>query len=177
MTRGARADYDAWQALVNPGWGWQGLLPYFKKVWTRDTSTTPLLTCSRAKASRSMCLPSLPRLSTFSPTYPCMEPAALSKSPIPDSSTISPVCHPDPACDSTLTVSSKFPSSPLRVGRAAPPRSECRCVSRGHDSASEYIGPEPVEGGQQKGILGSRIEPPKLAPSRSTDRHPRSYRD
>lgn len=25
-------DYDAWAALGNPGWGWDGLLPYFKKV-------------------------------------------------------------------------------------------------------------------------------------------------
>ena len=32
MTRGAKADYDAWQELGNPGWGWQGMLPYFMKV-------------------------------------------------------------------------------------------------------------------------------------------------
>ncbi|KAL2133538.1 hypothetical protein VTI74DRAFT_2191 [Chaetomium olivicolor] len=31
MTRGAKAHYDAWQALGNPGWGWRDLLPYFKK--------------------------------------------------------------------------------------------------------------------------------------------------
>ncbi|RPA81150.1 putative oxidoreductase [Ascobolus immersus RN42] len=30
--RGTKADYDAWEALGNPGWGWDGLLPYFKKV-------------------------------------------------------------------------------------------------------------------------------------------------
>lgn len=30
--RGGADDYDAWEALGNPGWGWQGLLPYFIKV-------------------------------------------------------------------------------------------------------------------------------------------------
>jgi choline dehydrogenase len=30
--RGAALDYDAWRDLGNPGWGWNDLLPYFKKV-------------------------------------------------------------------------------------------------------------------------------------------------
>lgn len=30
--RASTADYDAWEALGNDGWGWDGLLPYFKKV-------------------------------------------------------------------------------------------------------------------------------------------------
>lgn len=30
--RGAPADYDAWESLGNPGWGWSDLVPYFKKV-------------------------------------------------------------------------------------------------------------------------------------------------
>jgi len=29
--RASREDYDAWEALGNPGWGWESLLPYFKK--------------------------------------------------------------------------------------------------------------------------------------------------
>lgn len=29
--RGAKADYDAWKELGNPGWGWEDLFPYFKK--------------------------------------------------------------------------------------------------------------------------------------------------
>ncbi len=30
--RGAAEDYDNWEKLNNTGWGWAGLLPYFKKV-------------------------------------------------------------------------------------------------------------------------------------------------
>ena len=29
--RGQAADYDHWRQLGNPGWGWQDVLPYFKK--------------------------------------------------------------------------------------------------------------------------------------------------
>ncbi|EEH34948.2 hypothetical protein PAAG_05995 [Paracoccidioides lutzii Pb01] len=29
--RASAADYDSWEKLGNRGWGWQGLLPYFKK--------------------------------------------------------------------------------------------------------------------------------------------------
>ena len=30
--RGGQDDYNAWETLGNPGWGWAGLLPYFQKV-------------------------------------------------------------------------------------------------------------------------------------------------
>ena len=30
--RGQQADYDHWAALGNPGWGWDDVLPYFKKA-------------------------------------------------------------------------------------------------------------------------------------------------
>jgi choline dehydrogenase-like flavoprotein len=29
--RGSAADYDAWEALGNKGWGWEGMYPFFKK--------------------------------------------------------------------------------------------------------------------------------------------------
>lgn len=32
FNRGSAEDYDSWEELGNPGWGWKGLLPYFKKV-------------------------------------------------------------------------------------------------------------------------------------------------
>lgn len=32
--RGSAADYDAWEALGNKGWGWAGMEPYFKKGTT-----------------------------------------------------------------------------------------------------------------------------------------------
>ncbi|KAK6207069.1 hypothetical protein LQW54_007497 [Pestalotiopsis sp. IQ-011] len=38
-TRGSVGDYDAWEQLGNPGWGWDGLFPYFLK----STNFTPPL--------------------------------------------------------------------------------------------------------------------------------------
>ena len=37
--RGSKADYDAWETLGNEGWGWDGLIPYFRK----STNFTPPL--------------------------------------------------------------------------------------------------------------------------------------
>ncbi|KAL9013867.1 MAG: hypothetical protein Q9173_001465 [Seirophora scorigena] len=37
--RGGQDDYDAWAALGNPGWDWEGLLPYFIKFDPNDGSS------------------------------------------------------------------------------------------------------------------------------------------
>ncbi len=34
--RGQREDFDDWQAMGNPGWGWDDVLPYFKKSERND---------------------------------------------------------------------------------------------------------------------------------------------
>lgn len=35
--RGQREDFDEWEQLGNKGWGWDGVLPYFKKSEQNDT--------------------------------------------------------------------------------------------------------------------------------------------
>ncbi|WP_424822795.1 GMC family oxidoreductase N-terminal domain-containing protein, partial [Pseudomonas viridiflava] len=30
--RGHQKDFDGWRALGNPGWGYEDVLPYFKKM-------------------------------------------------------------------------------------------------------------------------------------------------
>ncbi|KAK4210072.1 oxygen-dependent choline dehydrogenase [Rhypophila decipiens] len=37
VVRGEAADYDLWKDLGNDGWGWDGLLPYFKKSSTLNS--------------------------------------------------------------------------------------------------------------------------------------------
>jgi choline dehydrogenase-like flavoprotein len=43
FARGAAADYDAWEQLGNPGWGCDGLLPYFKKSETFTPPTDEIM--------------------------------------------------------------------------------------------------------------------------------------
>lgn len=41
--RGSAADYDAWEALGNKGWGWKGLEPYFIKGTTYQPATADVV--------------------------------------------------------------------------------------------------------------------------------------
>lgn len=34
--RGGQGDFDDWVQLGNPGWGWDDMLPYFKKVGSEE---------------------------------------------------------------------------------------------------------------------------------------------
>jgi choline dehydrogenase-like flavoprotein len=36
--RGAQADYNSWEELGNPGWGWNSLFPFMKKAETYQTT-------------------------------------------------------------------------------------------------------------------------------------------
>ncbi len=40
--RGSHEDYEDWQALGNPGWGWRDVLPYFKKSETFSNGESEL---------------------------------------------------------------------------------------------------------------------------------------
>jgi choline dehydrogenase len=39
-SRAFRGDFDDWEAMGNPGWGWNDVLPYFKKSETSDQGET-----------------------------------------------------------------------------------------------------------------------------------------
>ena len=49
FNRGSAADYDAWENLGNPGWGWKSLLPYFKKVSASSSALDPQLTTMQSE--------------------------------------------------------------------------------------------------------------------------------
>lgn len=62
--RGSEGDYDLWENLGNLGWGWGGLLPYFKKVRFCKAKST-------GNAFRSLQLSAERKLHFFTPEHRC----------------------------------------------------------------------------------------------------------
>ena len=52
FNRGSRSDYDAWEELGNPGWGWESMFKYFKKV----RATMPVGLRTRRRPSFAKCV-------------------------------------------------------------------------------------------------------------------------
>lgn len=52
--RGSAADYDAWEKLGNTGWGWNSMLPYFKRIETSDREDSELRGKSGPLSIRSL---------------------------------------------------------------------------------------------------------------------------
>lgn len=98
--RASREDYDAWEALGNPGWGWDSLLSVvtfnvFSPLWLLVARTTyqiahnPLPLTGPALNNRKHSTPLLPRFETgtlLPMTLPHLATRAPSTSPIAESS-------------------------------------------------------------------------------------------
>lgn len=96
--RGGQDDYDAWEALGNPGWNWEGMLPYFKKVG--DCVVTQeakgYLTERRVRHTHQYTRRILQKCTRSTMIPPCMAPPVLFKSATPSTFTHNPVsslCH------------------------------------------------------------------------------------
>lgn len=59
--RGAAKDYDAWEAMGNKGWGWNSVLPYFRKMETADNDKDNALRGGLGPALETSGLRGLPR--------------------------------------------------------------------------------------------------------------------
>jgi choline dehydrogenase-like flavoprotein len=54
FNRGSKDDYDAWEKLGNPGWAWDDLLPYFKKVSPQSSNLLSWVLTSARRLERKL---------------------------------------------------------------------------------------------------------------------------
>jgi len=151
-TRGSMADYDAWEALGNPGWGWKGLLPYFKKASSSLVRVTP--TCQLTRTPLNRARPSLLRLnpglvahSISTRTCQHMARKVQSRSPTHDSSMSNQVQYPirNVFCMVILTLDRQLSAGTCRTWHSHLAGPQYRYWNGCNDRSLEHPAQEPIK--------------------------------